>query len=210
MHPDYVILALSGYNGAFRGYDAVLEIRNQLYKRSDGGNYTWTRDIHPARVYIGVKGKMEDGSDAPEDDFLARNGLRYGAIYGYAVDMRPNRRAKGLWRDAFHRNETTAKNGAEVQGRWIKQPWQWDGRVLDFEHSDAWDFQDKPPFTRGSLKNYEWWTAAGPDEGGCKTEHLSSDPRIGYSGFVQSSTCGYFGHYYVSCLLRQSWPPKVS
>ncbi|KAL3913891.1 MAG: hypothetical protein SGARI_000419 [Bacillariaceae sp.] len=52
-HPDFVMLALSGYNGAFTGYDAVLDARNTEYTRSDGQNYTWTRDIHPARIYIG-------------------------------------------------------------------------------------------------------------------------------------------------------------
>ena len=200
-HPDYVILALSGYNGAFDGYSAALEARNAHYTRSDGMNYTWTRDIHPARIYVGIKGKMEDGSDAPADDFLARNGLRYGAMYGYAVDMKPNRQAQGFWRDEFHRNVTAVK-GANVIGRWIKIPWMWNGTVTNYEHSDAWVFQDKPPYTNAGSgrKDYEWWTAAGPDAGGCKTEHLSSDPREGYTAFVQGSTCGYFGHYYVSTL----------
>lgn len=198
--PDFVMLAISGYNGAFTGYEVVLDARNTQYMRDDGMNYTWTRDIHPARIYIGVKGKMEDGSDAPEDDFLARNGLRYGSIYGYAVDMSPDKRAKGLWRDDFHRNATYGKNGGEVTGRWIKIPWQWDGEVRDYEHSDAWVFQDKPPYTEGARSGFEWWTAAGPDVGGCKTEHLTPDPREGQSGFIQGSTCGYFGHYWVSSL----------
>jgi hypothetical protein len=145
---------------------------------------------------------MEDGSDAPEDDFLARNGLRHGSMYGYAVNMEPDSRAKGLWRDEFHRNEKTAINGGEVTGRWIKIPWMWDGQVRDFEHSDAWVYQDKPPHTTGSLSNYEWWTGAGPDEAGCKTEHLSSDPTEGVTAFVQTSTCGYFGHYWVSQMLQ--------
>jgi hypothetical protein len=197
-HPDYVILAISGYNGNFAGFSAVLEARNAEYQRSDGENYVWTQDIHPARIYVGIKGKMEDGSDAPADDFLARNGLRYGAMYGYAVDMDPKNPAKGLWRDDFHRDPEAGKNGASVVGYWIRIPWQWDGVVRDYEHSDTWVYQDKPPFTRRSgRKDYEWWTALGPDEGGCKTEHLSSDPRLGYTAFVQGSTCGYFGHYYV-------------
>lgn len=199
-HPDYVILAISGYNGNFANYEAVLEARNAEYTRTDGEDYVWTQDIHPARIYVGIKGKMEDGSDAPEGDFLARNGLRHGAMYGYAVDMKPNRPAKGLWRDEFHRDPETAVNGAAVSGRWIKIPWQWDGTVRDFEHSDAWVYQDKPPFTRaGSGRvDYEWWNAMGPDEGGFKTEHLSSDPREGFTAFIQGSTAGYFGHYYVS------------
>lgn len=202
MHSDYVMLALSGYNGNFDGFSAVLDARKAAYKRSDGQNYTWTQDIHPARIYVGIKGKMEDGSVAPKDDFLARNGLRYGAMYGYAVDMKPENPAKGLWRDSFHIKEGVNGNGAAVPGEWIRIPWQWDGVVRDYEHSDTWVYQDKPPFTRvgSGREDYQWWTAAGPNKGGCKTEHLSSDPRKGYTAFVQGSTCGYFGHYYVRFL----------
>ena len=171
-----------------------------MKKRTDGKNYTWTNDIVPARVYVGMKGKMEDGSDAPEDDFLARNGLRYGKIYGYAVDMKPFRQSKGLYRDEFHRSEEYAYNGARVNGWWIAQDWQWDGEVKNYRHDGAWEFQDKPPATRAGSgrKDYQWWTGMGPDTKGCKTEHISPDPRKDTTGFIQGSTCGYFGHYYVS------------
>ena len=61
-HPDYVVLALSGYNGAYSGNTAELDARNAEYgKRPDGSDWVWTRDICPARIYIGIKGKMEDG-----------------------------------------------------------------------------------------------------------------------------------------------------
>lgn len=208
-HPDYVMFSISGYTGNFGEPNVVapeLEARNMNYTRSDGKPYVWTQDIVPARIYVGVKGKLEDGSDAPDDDFLARNGLKYGKIYGYAVDMSTEedggkvRQSKGLWRDAFHKNSTYAFNGAKVRGFWIAQDWSWDGEVKNFRHDASWEYQDKPPHTEKGTgrQNFEWWTGAGPDKKGCKTEHQSPDPRGGdITGFVQSSTCGYFGHYYV-------------
>lgn len=113
---------------------------------------------------------------APEDDFLARNGLRYGQMYGYAIDMSESGPSHGLWRDAFHRNGTYAYNGAEVEGKWIAIDWRWDGVVRNFEYDGAWDFQLKPPGT-GSGSGYEyyqWWNANGLNAPGAKTEHLTS------------------------------------
>jgi hypothetical protein len=194
------MFAISGYTGNFQGYGAVLEARNEMYARAEDKNYTWTNDITPARIYVGIKGKMEDGSDAPANDFLARNGLRYGSMYGYTVDMKPNRQSKGLWRDDYHRSPEYAVNGAQVSGWWIKQDWHWDGEIRDYQHDAAWEYQDKPPHTGAGSgrKDFEWWTGLGPDAKACKTEHNSPGPRAGMTAFVQGSTCGYFGHYYVS------------
>ena len=62
MHTDYVVIALSGYNGAYSGYSAELEGRIAEYGlRPDGQNYTWTRYLCPTRIYIGAKGYLEDG-----------------------------------------------------------------------------------------------------------------------------------------------------
>jgi hypothetical protein len=142
MNPDYVMFAISGYNGPFdiddfpfEGEDYVpdymSEMRTAAYgPRADGMNYTFTKDIVPYRIYVGVKGKLEDGSDAPEDDFLARNGLKYGQLYGFAIDMRDGcdgdgaGPTAGVWRDEWHK---TAQNGDMVPGKWIAQPWRWDG-----------------------------------------------------------------------------------
>lgn len=178
-------------------------MRNSMFSRADGSNYTWTRDIHPTRFYVGVKGKMEDGSDAPEDDFLARNGLRYGNLYGFSVDMSEDGPTGGLWRDDFHRDAEKATNGAEVPGWWIKQPWSWDGTVRSFAFDGSWDYQNPPPYTGDGTgrEGYQWWNGMGPDEKGCKTEHVTPDPRASVgAAFIQTSTCGYFGHYYVSLL----------
>merc|ERR1712113_80152 len=53
----------------------------------------------------------------------------------------------------------------------------------------------KPPGTEGD--NYYYWNAAGYDMAGKKTEHHSPDLRKGKTGFIQSSTHGYIGHYIV-------------
>ena len=63
--PDYVILAVSGYNGDYSGYYEELRLRNEEYgPRSDGQDYIWTKNVVPARVYVGIKGKMEDGKSS--------------------------------------------------------------------------------------------------------------------------------------------------
>ena len=140
-HPDYVIFASSGYNGNFDYTyrvdgktllpDRVTALRNANYTRDDGTPYVWPKDIVPFRVYVGMKGKLEDGSDAPEDDFLARNGFKYGQLYGFATDMSESGPTAGVWRDEWHK---TAMNGDEVVGKMIAQPWRWDGQVRNFEH----------------------------------------------------------------------------
>jgi len=192
-HSDFVILAVSGYNGAYSGASAELNARNAEYgPRPDGKDYVWTRDIVPARIYIGMKGKMEDGSDAPEDDFLARNGLRYGKLYGFAIDMAPTGPTGGLYRDAFHKPRN---NGARVSGKFVAINWQWDGVVKNYRHDGAWEFQLDPPGYEGT--QIKWWNANGVDSSGAKTEHLGSDTRPDTTAFVQGSTAGYFGHYYV-------------
>lgn len=213
------------YRGETIYPDHITELRNELYgPRTDGMNYTWPKNIVPYRIYVGLKGKLEDGSDAPADDFLARNGLKYGQIYGFAVDMNDNSTAPyDLWRDAFHK---TAVNGDKVEGKWIAQEWKWDGEVKNFQHDGSWEYQNKPPYTSedSGMEGYEvrtcvlcqytlcsysnesnfdsfrvskWWTSKGPSDDGCKTEHNSPDPRPGQTAFIQSSTCGYFGHLYV-------------
>ncbi|KAI0559925.1 hypothetical protein FGB62_130g028 [Gracilaria domingensis] len=189
-HPDYVIFGLSGYNGAFSGTSAVLEARNKEFTRADGKDYVWPENIVPFRFYVGVKGKCEDGTEC--NDFLARNGLRYGKIYGFAIDMSAHGPSSGMWRDEFHTDPTKAMNGAKVPGKWIAQEWTWDGEVKNFQYDASWEYQNDP-----SVAGYKWWTSAGYDEGGKKTEHLTPDPRAGKTAFIQSSTSGVYGHLYV-------------
>ncbi|KAL7577324.1 hypothetical protein ACA910_002062 [Epithemia clementina (nom. ined.)] len=197
MHSDYVVLAVSGYNGDFTGLDrdTIVANRNSLYSRNDADpteSYVWTENIVPVRIYVGKKGYDENGN--PASDFLARNGLRYGQMYGFATDMTSDGPTGGLWRDAAHE---AVGNGYNVPGMFAPINWMWNGEVVDFIHDGSWEFQSTP---LNVPEGYEFWTGAGKDESGCKTEHLSPDPRLGKSGFVQGSTCGYFGHYYLEQL----------
>jgi len=61
-HKDYIVLGVSGYNGSYGGSTAELDARNNEYgKRPDGTDYVNPKNVCPARIYIGMKGKMEDG-----------------------------------------------------------------------------------------------------------------------------------------------------
>ena len=61
-HKDYVILGVSGYNGNFGNGEKEIEMRNAEYgPRPDGSPYVNPQNVCPARIYIGMKGKMEDG-----------------------------------------------------------------------------------------------------------------------------------------------------
>ena len=199
---DYVIFAVSGYNGNFDNSGIVpgqtfipqnvLDLRNAQYgPRADGKDYVWTKDIVPYRIYVGVKGKLEDGSDAPEDDFLARNGFKYGQLYGFAIDMRNETDATGptagVFRDAWHK---TATNGDMIPGKWMAQEWRWNGKVRDYQHDGSWDYQNPPPGTgAGSeLEGYMWWVSKGIDKGGCKTEQLSTVRKIESLVFCNSES----------------------
>jgi hypothetical protein len=165
-----------GYNGDFTGNSAVLQARKDEYgMRPDGEEYVWSENIVPFRIFVGVKGKMEDGSTAPADDFLARNGLRYGNLYGFAIDMSESGPSGGIFRDEFHQDPAKAKNGAKVDGKWIAVDWTWDGEVRNFQHDVAWEFQLKPPGTSegSSMEDYQWWNAGGLSSSGLKTEHVT-------------------------------------
>jgi len=150
---------------------ATLEARKAFYgeTRPDGKEWILPENVHPYRFYLGVKGLMEDGSPAKEDDFLARNGLRYGQVYGFAIDMTETGPTGGKWRDDAH---VDAPNGFKVPGYFAAQPWRWNGTVVDFQHDGSWDFQLDIPGE--GWEGYKWWNAAGYDEAGEKTEHLTS------------------------------------
>jgi len=61
LHKDYVIFAVSGYNGDFGSYPQIIAKRNAAYQRKDGKPFVRPRHTHPARIYIGKKGYMENG-----------------------------------------------------------------------------------------------------------------------------------------------------
>lgn len=189
-HNDYVAFSPSGYNGNFGSYDALIAKRNALKgARSDNKPYVKPQDIVPARVYIGKKGYNAKGE--PASDFLSRNGLAFGQLYGFATDT-----GSVGNRDAWHKEHN---KGDTVQGAFFPLEWQWDGEVKSFEHDGAWEFQDKPA---GAPVGHEFWTGGGKDKAGAKWEH--NTPLLdGRSGFLQGSTAGYFGEYDLTRLAQE-------
>jgi len=183
---DHVCFAISGYNGNF-GYSSVARKQAVTPTRADGTAWAWPQDIVPARVYIGVKGYEADGSSCGTAcGYLARNGLAHGRVYGFAVD------ASTPDRDAWHKNNDRTMSATPVNGVFAPTAWKWDGVVHSFEHDQMWDFQEPP--TAGPSGDWKFWTAAGRDTRGAKTEHNSPDPR-GNSRYIQGSTAGYMGIY---------------
>eukprot|EP00931_Biecheleriopsis_adriatica_P032894 TRINITY_DN1913_c0_g1_i4.p1 TRINITY_DN1913_c0_g1~~TRINITY_DN1913_c0_g1_i4.p1 ORF type:complete len:756 (-),score=155.51 TRINITY_DN1913_c0_g1_i4:94-2361(-) len=189
---DYVAFAPSGYNGAFGGsFPHVVAQRNGNYTRTDGQPYVWPQNIVPTRLFLGKKHTDKDGN-ADSVSFLARNGLEFGALYGFATDCS----VEGIEsRDSWHKN--ASKAGEQVVGAFYKMRWKdTPGEVKDFVHDGSWEYQDAP---EGAPAGWCFWNGQGKDSGGSKTEHISPDPRGGLR-VLQSSTAGYFGIYEFSAL----------
>lgn len=189
-HPDYVCFAPSGYNGNF-GVDKTAEAtrKNALGKRPDGSNYVFPQYVVPSRVYIGVKGRNAAGQVA--NDFLSRNGLAYGKVYGFATNVAQT--TGGRYQEDWHKN--VAVNGDTVSGGFYPIDWQWDGNVKSFMDDGSWHFQHK------TSDNLYFWNQGGSSPGStfetygsCKTEHNAPDP-YGGPRVLQGSTCGYMGIY---------------
>lgn len=196
---SYVCFAMSGYNGEFgNGAMPLLERKKAVSpKRSDGTDWVWTENVVPSRMYIGLKGYDAKGKKCgAKCSFLAKNGLEYGQVYGFAVPVEVEDR------DAFHREtlvdskcpaagcvKTRAAVGS-LDGYFAPIDWRWNGEVKSFEYDAAWHFQE-PPL---NLEGYKFWNPAGRDKAGAKTEHLSPDPR-GNPRYVHGSTAGYIGFY---------------
>jgi hypothetical protein len=160
-HPDYVVMVLAGYN----------------------------HDLEPAplKIYVGVKGKDWNGeelaADAPErDQFLARNGLLYGKIYGVAAAMdtfadlgidAPSVNDKMM--EAYMSNPDAA---AEFPVAFAPTSYQWGG----------WD----NPVAVGETEMARWLDADEQPEGhmflvgDSKTEHPAVDPDITKTRWIQS------------------------
>jgi hypothetical protein len=188
-HTAYVCFGVSGYNGEFDLNAAAAAARkNALGKRPDGTDYVRTQNIVPARIYVGVKGRNALGQ--PATDFLSRNGLAYGQVYGFATNVAQT--TAGRYQDDWHKNQ--ALPGNTVAGAYYPIDWRWNGTVTSFLHDGSWAFQHK------TSDNTYFWNSGGNaagstfDRPGCKTEHNSPDP-YGGARVLQSSTCGYFGIY---------------
>ena len=207
-HPDYVCFSPSGYNGAF-SVDGTSEAarKNAMGKRPDGTDYVFPQNVCPARLYIGKKGYNAKGE--PATDFLSRNGLAYGHLYGFATNQAGaayDASNSDSGRDGWHKTEGRA-NGDTVSGAFYPIDWQWDGEVKTFMYDGSWSFQHKPDSTDSTI---EFWNPYGNDgTGGKKTEHNSPDP-YGGARFMQTSTAGYFGIYdFAGIDLSSGFPEKI-
>lgn len=189
-HQDYVCFSPSGYNGNF-GVSGSTEAarKNALGLRPDGTAYVFPKYVVPVRIYVGVKGYNAQGVAAT--DFLSRNGLAYGKVYGFATDVAAT--TGGRYQEDWHLN--VAQNGMTVAGAFYPIDWRWNGTVTSFMHDGSWDFQHK------TANGLNFWNQGGrtnpsafDNYGSCKTEHNSPDP-YGGARFMQTSTCGYFGIY---------------
>ena len=189
-HTAYVCFGVSGYNGEFDVDRAAAAARkNALGKRPDGTDYVRTQNIVPARIYVGVKGRNALGQ--PATDFLSRNGLAYGQVYGFATNVAQT--TGGRYLEDWSKNVATP--GQTVAGGFYPIDWRWNGTVTSFLHDGSWAFQHK------TFDGLYFWNNGGNSPGStfdrvasCKTEHNSPDP-YGGARVLQGSTCGYFGIY---------------
>merc|ERR1719197_345476 len=177
------------------GFEKIVEV-NCGHK-----DYVWPKDVVPSRIYIGKKGMNAKGQMS--QDFLSRNGLAYGQLYGFATNIAAT--TNGLYVDDYSK---VAAPGSTVAGAFYPIDWMWDGEVKPFTEDGSWAFQHKVS------DGYYFWNSNGPDAAGSKTEHNSPDP-YGGARYIQSSTAGHFGIYDftgVTALLNSAgggFPTKV-
>jgi hypothetical protein len=108
-------------------------------------------------------------------------------VYGFAVPTAtPDR-------DTQHKGNGRAMTPEHVAGIFAPTAWQWDGIVKDFEHDQAWDFQESPTPDGVANNDMKFWTAVGPNTAGSKTEHTTPDPRGG-ACFLQ--VCYHYSLYF--------------
>jgi hypothetical protein len=194
-HPDYVCFAPSGYNGDFGLPGTEADRKNAMGARPDGTPYVWPQNVVPSRIYIGRKGYNAQGELA--NDFLSRNGLAYGQLFGFAANE-----TNGTFVDAFSKVNAP---GTTIAGAVYPIDWQWDGEVKHFVNDGSWAFQH---LTADRFPSWNW---CGRDCAGQKTEHVSPDP-YGRPRYVQGSTAGHFGIYSVegiTSLLDSGIPTKI-
>lgn len=179
----YVCFSPSGYNGNFGLPDASAEAarKNAIGTRPDGTDYVYPQNIVPSRLYIGKKGYNAKGQ--PASDFLSRNGLAHGKLYGFGTDVSAN--AGGMYIDDYSK---AMAPGSTVDGAFYPVDWTWDGEVWSFMYDGSWAFQHP------TADENSFWTSNGRDESGAKTEHNSPDP-YGGPRYIQGSTAGWMGLY---------------
>ncbi len=160
-HSDYVVMVLAGYN-----HDEA---------------------VAPLKIYVGLKGADVDGSpiaaDAPErDQFLARNGMLHGKIYGVAASL--DTLAELGFENPTPQEELADQYMADPDApvefpvAFVPTSYQWGG----------WD----NPVAVGETEIRRWSMDEEQPEGhlffvgNTKTEHPAVDPDITKTRWVQS------------------------
>lgn len=173
------------------GYEKLMPINPQHedYVVIVGAGYNHNQEPAPLKIYIGMKDRLADGSEIDystaneRDAFLARNGMLYGRIYGFAMPtesyaalgLEANPAAKMM--DEYLQNADAPNT---FEGRFYPTSYQWGG----------WDNPVAVKDTEMML-----WEQAGeqPDgytffNGDSKAEHPAVDPDITRTRYVQNMT----------------------
>ena len=173
------------------GYEKLMPINPQHedYVVIVGAGYNHNQEPAPLKVYVGMKDRLADGSEIDystaneRDAFLARNGMLYGRIYGFAMPtesyaalgLEANPAAKMM--DEYLQNADAPNT---FEGRFYPTSYQWGG----------WDNPVAVKDTEMML-----WEQAGeqPDgytffNGDSKAEHPAVDPDITRTRYVQNMT----------------------
>ena len=173
------------------GYEKLMPINPQHedYVVIVGAGYNHNQEPSPLKVYVGMKDRLADGSEIDystaneRDAFLARNGMLYGRIYGFAMPtesyaalgLEANPAAKMM--DEYLQNADAPNT---FEGRFYPTSYQWGG----------WDNPVAVKDTEMML-----WEQAGeqPDgytffNGDSKAEHPAVDPDITRTRYVQNMT----------------------
>ena len=173
------------------GYEKLMPINPQHkdYVVIVGAGYNHNQEPAPLKIYVGMKDRLADGSEIDystaneRDAFLARNGMLYGRIYGFAMPtesyaalgLEANPAAKMM--DEYLQNADAPNT---FEGRFYPTSYQWGG----------WDNPVAVKDTEMML-----WEQAGeqPDgytffNGDSKAEHPAVDPDITRTRYVQNMT----------------------
>ena len=148
----------------------------------------WPQNIVPSRLYVGVKGYAADCTTTDTTNFLAKNGLACGRVYGFAVPTTatatPGTRATSATGPTTPSPATSRRPSGSGTAPSRTSTTTRPGTSRTPKKTDA----------SGPEASYKFWTAKGRDAGGAKTEHSQPRPRGG-NRFIQGSTAGYMGIY---------------
>ena len=192
---NYVCFIPNGYN-IWESSGAV------ALNRETGSNYVRTVFERPQEVYIGIKNYKLDGSGNPvaltaqeiadkaDSTYLARNGLEYGQLYGFALSNDANwpsySNLEAYW------SSSSLTNGQTVSGQYMAIPWRWKKILEPAYRTDVSKWQ-KSPLTSANdyttlTPNYKFWNSTGDATGVYKVEHAASDPYGGQRYVVGTNT----------------------